>query len=125
MWNRIPFNVVAPPYAGRIPGISDHRYVTQVLKDGTHTDVGDQFPWDYFTERINFYANVKAPVEPSEPTGPQPKVHPRDFTDRELLEEIWTQLRGPGGKGWPQLGQNSRGQNLSLVDGVAKLLGDK
>ncbi|WP_016888301.1 N-acetylmuramoyl-L-alanine amidase [Mycobacteroides abscessus] len=121
----IPFNVVAPPYTGRIPGISDHRYVTQVLKDGTHTDVGDQFPWDYFTARINFYADIKAPVEPSEPTEPQPKVYPRDFTDRELLEEIWTQLRGPGGKGWPQLGQNSRGQNLSLVDGVAKLLGDK
>lgn len=26
------------------------------------------------------------------------------MTDRQLLQEIWDQLRGPSGKGWPQLG---------------------
>lgn len=29
------------------------------------------------------------------------------------------QLRGPGQKGWPQLGQNAAGQNLTLVDALA------
>jgi len=37
-------------------------------------------------------------------------------SDRQLLEEIWDQLRGPEGNGWPQLG------GKSLVDAVAELL---
>ena len=37
------------------------------------------------------------------------------------LQDVWTQLRGPGGKGWPQLGVNDKGQNLTLVDAVAAL----
>lgn len=44
--------------------------------------------------------------------------------DRRMLREVWEQLRGPNGKGWPQLGKNSKGENLSLVDGVAALRGD-
>ena len=43
----ISTRVVAPPY-NSTPGISDHQYVTQVLKDGSHTDVGPNFPWDVF-----------------------------------------------------------------------------
>jgi len=39
----------------------------------------------------------------------------------DALQEVWTQLRGPGGKGWVQLGQNDQGQNLTLVDAVAAL----
>ena len=37
------------------------------------------------------------------------------------LQEIWTQLRGPGGKGWAQLGQNDKGQNLTPVDALAAI----
>lgn len=40
------------------------------------------------------------------------------------LQDVWTQLRGPGGKGWEQLGKNSKGQNLTLVDAVAALRAD-
>lgn len=36
-------------------------------------------------------------------------------TDRVLLEEIWTQLRGPDGNGWPQLG------NKTVVDYLAEI----
>ena len=39
----------------------------------------------------------------------------------DAIQEIWRQLRGPGGKGWEQLGQNERGQNLTLVDAVAAI----
>lgn len=37
----------------------------------------------------------------------------------DTWEQTWTQLRGPEGKGWTQLGKNAKGQDLSLVDGVA------
>ena len=42
----------------------------------------------------------------------------------DALQDVWTQLRGPKGKGWPQLGQNDKGQNLTLVDAVAALRQD-
>lgn len=42
----------------------------------------------------------------------------------DALQEVWRQLRGPGGRGWPQLGQNEAGENLSLVDAVAALRHD-
>lgn len=49
--------------------------------------------------------------------GPIPAPNlPRDLTDRQLLEQVWDQLRGVGGKGWPQL------NNMTLVDAVAELL---
>jgi N-acetyl-anhydromuramyl-L-alanine amidase AmpD len=38
--------VIAPPYNSDPPGVSDHKYVTEYLGWGTHTDVGDNFPWD-------------------------------------------------------------------------------
>lgn len=42
----------------------------------------------------------------------------------DAIQEIWRQLRGPSGNGWPQLGQNERGQNLTLVDAVAAIRQD-
>ncbi|MGY2063114.1 hypothetical protein ACW9HQ_50190, partial [Nocardia gipuzkoensis] len=38
--------------------------------------------------------------------------------------EIWDQLLGPSGQGWPQLGSNGDGRNLTLVDALAKLSGE-
>ena len=40
----------------------------------------------------------------------------------DALQDVWTQLRGPKGKGWSQLGQNDKGQNLTLVDAVAYVI---
>lgn len=42
----------------------------------------------------------------------------------DALQDVWTQLRGPKGKGWPQLGKNAKGQDLTLVDAVAALRHD-
>jgi len=104
----IPLTVISPPYSQGRAGITDHAYVTKVLGDGTHTDVGRNFPWDYFSERIQVWAGG----------GPKPKppVTPAPISDSERLRLIWEQLMGPGGKGWPQLG------GKSLVDAVAELL---
>ena len=39
----------------------------------------------------------------------------------EAIQEIWRQLRGPSGNGWPQLGQDSQGRNLTPVDALAAI----
>lgn len=41
--------------------------------------------------------------------------------DRAMLRDVWVQLRGPDAGGWPQLGQNDEGQNLTPVDKLAEL----
>lgn len=103
---KIPFTVISPPYTAGRAGISDHNYVTKILRDGTHTDVGPNFPWDYFAKKVAEFSGQKPPQ----------KSLPKDLSDRELLEEIWVQLRGLAGKGWPQLG------GLTPVDAIAKLM---
>lgn len=42
----------------------------------------------------------------------------------DAIQEIWRQLRGPSGNGWSQLGQNNKGQNLTLVDAVSAIRHD-
>ena len=58
--------------------------------------------------------------------GPDKKDDDMAFTDadRRMLREVWEQLRGPGGKGWSQLGQNDKGQNLTVVDALAEVRKD-
>jgi N-acetyl-anhydromuramyl-L-alanine amidase AmpD len=98
----IPLNVIPPPYNADPPGISDHRYCTEHLKDGnTHTDVGDGFPWDVFAAAVNKYAGITpapAPAPVPAPAGPP---------DYQVL--TYEQLAGPRqddgyGHGWDQLG---------------------
>lgn len=104
--------VVPPPYTNGKPGISDHQWVTKVFGWGTHTDVGPNFPWDALTASVAKYLGAAVPETPAGFTYPSTDV---------MIREIWEQLRGPQGKGWPQLGQNANGQNLSLVDAIAEL----
>ncbi|MGV7669162.1 N-acetylmuramoyl-L-alanine amidase [Mycobacterium kansasii] len=56
-------------------------------------------------------------VVPPSPQVPPPVLPPPPNlrTDRELLQEIWDQLRGQGGNGWPQLG------GRTLVDAIAEV----
>ena len=53
--------VIAPPYR-RADGIADHNYVTEVLRIGTHWDVGPGFPWDVLEHYVNRYTNPAPPV---------------------------------------------------------------
>lgn len=60
-------------------------------------------------------------------TGGSAMAALNDDEQQELLEkvrEIWDQLRGPGGQGWPQLGQDANGRNRTLVDKIATLGND-
>lgn len=56
----IPLDVIAPPYGKARPGISDHKYVTQALGIGTHTDVGNNFPWDRAKHYVEKFSRVAA-----------------------------------------------------------------
>jgi len=42
----------------------------------------------------------------------------------QKVSDIWDQLRGPNGTGWPQLGQNAAGANLTPVDALAQIKTD-
>lgn len=37
-------------------GIVGHVQVSEVFKKSTHTDPGPEFPWNYFIERVKYYA---------------------------------------------------------------------
>lgn len=63
--------VIKPPYGKARQGISDHKYVTQCLGIGTHTDVGDNFPWDVFEAAVKKYAGTD-----TVPSGPVPTTPP-------------------------------------------------
>lgn len=53
--------LIPPPYV-RQDGISDHKYVTNCLGIGTHTDVGPNFPWDVAAHYIDVYTSQAPPV---------------------------------------------------------------
>lgn len=108
-----PSLVVEPPYGERIPGISDHRYVTNIMKIGTHTDVGNGFPWDVFDAAVRKYATGETPP-PIKPPVPQPVlVGPADHqlqmrfnclggqTLVEAVAEIRDAVKGTNDRGKP------------------------
>ena len=113
-------------YSTARAGVTDHQYVTKVLGDGTHTDVGAGFPVDYFTERFNFWASGGQTTPPV-----TEKQFPKDYSDRELLERvavrtdyIYDQL-GPGFDQWGEdgdLGRNSTGLRRTFRAGLAALI---
>lgn len=47
-------------------GIEDHWDVTRAFGEGTHTDVGAEFPWDVFMERVAHYYGPGLPPYPPE-----------------------------------------------------------
>ena len=72
-------------------GITDHHYVTQYLGIGTHTDCGPNFPWDYFTQRIQYYVDALKPTPP--PPTPPPDPGPVGPADDQLTMR-WNMLGG-------------------------------
>lgn len=115
--------VIADPYSDP-PGAADHNYCSVYLQDGNnHSDVGPNFPWDVFKAEVAKYSVGAAP-EPDSP--PQPSSAPTGTPDYAKL--AYEQLGGlidPAtglATGWPQLGKNGQGQNLTVVDALAGLI---
>lgn len=108
-------------------GVTDHRWITDVYGWGNHTDVGVNFPTDYFTDRFNYWlagGDTKAPppvVTP--PAEPDPPVDPRQAiteaflawvmddktTALDLLRYLTLQI-GTGHPAWPSSGRTLRDQ---------------
>lgn len=123
----ISTNVIKPPYASTGSGLSDHRWVTKALGIGTHTDVGDGFPWDVFEADVKFFVGVPTTDIPAAPppvvdTAPL-KRFPEDWTDREISVETLRQLRGPSLTGWKQLGGKSMVDAIATLDEIRALEG--
>lgn len=78
--------VLAPPYSSNPPGISDHKYVTEWLGDGNHTDVGNQFPWDFFTAAVRKFATGAISPQPSTTVGDDMASVPQDQWDKVYQE---------------------------------------
>lgn len=92
-----------------------------------------------YTVDINAYRGSKAQLQALFTGKPTPEEEPSEEEMNKLykqltafisgyfgpqfdaIQEIWKQLRGPQGQGWPQLGVNEKGQNLTLVDAVASI----
>lgn len=92
---RIATDVVIPPYRVR-DGISDHKYVTQALGIGSHTDVGNNFPWDVFAAAVREFT-----------VGPAPQpVPPPNAINEAAKKATWLgkridagEIRTPDGRG--------------------------
>lgn len=107
-----------------------------ILQFGSNGRVGGWHPVDVnaFRGTREELANIFHPKHGSKKSNKgESTVTFKQFTDFvkgyfgpqiDALQEVWRQLRGPGGTGWPQLGQNQQGQNLTLVDGVAAVRQD-
>ncbi|MFR9767046.1 N-acetylmuramoyl-L-alanine amidase [Nocardia sp. SC052] len=80
--------VIAPPYR-RGEGISDHRYVTDCLGIGDHTDVGPGFPWDVFAR------DVQAAIDGRTTESEEDDMPSIDDIAKAVLE---TRLTRPDGK---------------------------
>ncbi|MFH5206795.1 DUF1906 domain-containing protein [Antrihabitans spumae] len=90
-----------------------HQRIGTVYVGGVACDVNEAFTadfgqWDYLGDQ---QGNPNPPKE-------------TDVTPEQdaILRDIQIQLRGPGLKGWPQLGPNPDGGFLTLVDGLAAAL---
>lgn len=98
-------------------GISDHRFVTEGLGIGTHTDVGDGFPWDVFAAHVARFTGKK--------TG-----FLMALTDAEQIEvrDNLRWLRAQADRGFPEweaeatLGKNSKGERRTLREAVSVLI---
>jgi hypothetical protein len=115
---QIAMNVIAPPYNSNPPGIADHRYCGEHLKDGNnHSDVGDGFPWDVFGAAIQKYAatlqsSSSTPPPPATASDPDPGQKPAaDPAPADPLAEILEQTRGR----WAMLG------NHTMVEAIAEI----
>lgn len=108
-----PKVIAGPAYPSDPPGISDHRYCTDHLKDGnTHVDVGDNFPWDLFAHSVATYwaaANQAAPADPGggDPAPPPAQADLFEASDSVKQDNILAQTRGR----WGLLGTNKTGPN--------------
>lgn len=95
-----------------LPGIVGH-VDTRAWGSTDHTDPGPNFPWDVFGRMVDEAMHGTTPTIPPKET----QVTPEQYANLDHKLNLLLAQLGP----WPQLGQNAKGQNLTLVDAVAEL----
>ncbi|MEU6580677.1 GH25 family lysozyme [Nocardia sp. NPDC046763] len=138
------------PDLSQVPGLIQSAYVTSSGAAASAMYPGDDSPfWAAFggksvdilqftdtalvaghTVDANAFRGTRAELDellavPIPPTNPGVLMALTDAQQTDLYQkvcDIWDQTRGPGGAGWPQLGTNAAGQNLTPVDGEAELI---
>lgn len=126
------YNLGRPEYG---KNIKDHKETGQTSCP-YHLAAGGKYHQAWMDEAQRFYDELthggghKPAVAKPVKKASKPVLTPKYFTDFitgffgpqfDAIQEIWRQLRGPSGNGWSQLGQNDKGQNLTLVDAVAAI----
>lgn len=128
------YNLGRPEYG---KNIKDHKETGQTSCP-YHLAYGGKYHQAWMNEAQRFYDELTGKTSTAKPVKKESKgitmnavdqvnAHTRAFITGYLspqidaIQEIWRQLRGPSGNGWEQLGQNSKGQNLTLVDAVASI----
>ena len=122
-----------------LPGITTHD-ATRVWGSTDHTDPGPNFPWDVFLRYVNeAMGGTPAPKPQEGITVDQADriiKHLQDFIAGFVgpvgsdVKDVREQLCGAGSRdagtfeGWQQLGTDSNGNYLTLVDAVAALRRD-
>lgn len=86
--------IIEPPYYVG-DGIADHKYVTQALGIGTHTDVGPNFPWDVLRRYVDEYTGAAAPA----PAAPTPIETEADLAAAWIGERTGDDTPTPDGRG--------------------------
>lgn len=77
----------------RIEGICDHSGITYGLSIGDHTDVGANFPWDVFADRVRYWVHGSGAATPA----PVPTVSAIDAEAKSAVE--WIGARITDGEG--------------------------
>ena len=81
----------------RAKGICDHSGITFGLKIGDHTDVGKNFPWDVFADRVNHWLHGSGSATPAPAPAPAAPVNAID-AEAERTKE-WIGKRITAGEG--------------------------
>lgn len=126
------YNLGRPEYG---KNIKDHKETGQTSCP-YHLAAGGKYHQAWMNEAQRFYDELThgggqkpAAAKPVKKAS-KPVLTPKYFTDFltgylgpqfDAIQEIWRQLRGPSGNGWPQLGQDSQGRNLTPVDALAAI----
>lgn len=121
---------VARPTINSLCDVEDIVGVTKLINGGTNGLYEAGGRQDRYNQAIALGDRLLALVAPA-PTPIPPPPAPggplmalTDDEQQELLDktrEIWDQLRGPNGEGWPQLGKRPDGTALTPVDALATL----
>ncbi|KAA0916472.1 M23 family metallopeptidase [Dietzia sp. ANT_WB102] len=109
---------IAEMRARKAKGFCTHADISDAFGESDHRDPGKGFPMDVFLRYVTEALN------PAPSPAPPTKEDELNTDQHRMLQEIWDQLRGPGGKGWPQLGKTEKGENLTLVDAIAEIRAD-